>query len=80
MHSSESGSAADAHKLCRRDSGCQTETDGLSNGLNSSLKIKDSNLDTVSENKTSNNNPVKTEVGTVSEGTDVQSAEPEVLY
>lgn len=80
VHSSESGSAPDSHKLCRRDSGCQTETDDLSNGLNSSLKIKDSSLDTVSENKISNKNPVKTEVGTVPEGTDVQSAEPEVLY
>lgn len=82
VHSSESGSASDSQKLSRRDSESQTETtNDLSNGLNSSLTLKDPILDTVAESKqNSNNNPTKPDVVTASVGTDVQSAEPEVLY
>lgn len=41
------------------------------NGLNSFLKIKDLSLDIVLENKISNKNFVKMEVGMVFEGIDV---------
>lgn len=80
IHSSESGSdtQAVARKLSRRDSGCQTEMNDLSNGLDSSLKIKDSNLDTVSE--TGSNVPPVPDVNSVSVGTEVQSSEKEFLY
>ncbi|XP_056006378.1 low density lipoprotein receptor adapter protein 1-B-like [Ostrea edulis] len=85
IHSSESGSVHESHsnggrELFRRDSECQTDMNDLTNELNSSLKIMDSDLDTVSKSNNCNDIPTAPDVVTVSVGTEVQLAEQEVLY